>query len=107
MWAMVGLEVLLCNKMGRDSACFKETILIAEVVICDIKARYKREFILLLLLPGGSDGKESAWKAGDLGKIPRRRKWQPTPVFWPGEFQGQRSLAGYIQSMGSQRVRHN
>ena len=24
-----------------------------------------------------------------------RRKWQPTPVFFPGEFHGQRSLAGY------------
>ena len=23
-----------------------------------------------------------------------RRKWQPTPVFLPGEFQGQRSLVG-------------
>ena len=23
-----------------------------------------------------------------------RRKWQPTPVFWPGEFQGWRSLVG-------------
>ena len=29
-------------------------------------------------------------------KIPWRRKWQPTPpVFLPGEFSGQRSLAGY------------
>jgi len=26
---------------------------------------------------------------------PWRRKWQPTPVFLPGEFHGQRSLAGY------------
>ena len=25
-----------------------------------------------------------------------RRKWQPTPVFLPGESYGQRSLAGYI-----------
>ena len=25
-------------------------------------------------------------------KIPWRRKWQPTPVFWPGESHGQRSL---------------
>ena len=25
-----------------------------------------------------------------------RRKWQPTPVFLPGESHGQRSLAGYI-----------
>ena len=28
-------------------------------------------------------------------------------VFLPGEFHGQRSLAGYIQSMGSQRVGHD
>ena len=26
---------------------------------------------------------------------PWRRKWLPTPVFFPGEFHGQRSLAGY------------
>ena len=39
--------------------------------------------------------------AGDTGrfrfdpwirKIPWRREWQPTPVFLPGEFHGQRSL---------------
>ena len=26
---------------------------------------------------------------------PLRRKWQPIPVFLPGEFHGQRSLMGY------------
>ena len=26
---------------------------------------------------------------------PRRREWLPTPRFVPGEFHGQRSLAGY------------
>ena len=26
---------------------------------------------------------------------PRRRKWQPTPVFLPGESHGRRSLVGY------------
>ena len=30
-----------------------------------------------------------------VGKIPWRRTWQPTPVFSPGEFHGQTSLAGY------------
>ena len=30
-----------------------------------------------------------------VGKIPWRRKRQPTPVFLPGESHGQRSLAGY------------
>ena len=30
-----------------------------------------------------------------VGKIPWRRKWQPNPVFSPGESHGQKSLAGY------------
>ena len=30
-----------------------------------------------------------------VGNIPCKRAWQPTPVFLPGEFHGQRSLAGY------------
>ena len=30
-----------------------------------------------------------------VGKAPWRRKWQPSPVFLPGESHGQRSLAGY------------
>ena len=36
-------------------------------------------------------------------KIPWRRKWQPTTVFLPGEFHGQRSLAGY-SPWGHKRV---
>ena len=30
-----------------------------------------------------------------VGKIPWRRAWQPTPVFLPGKSHRQRSLAGY------------
>jgi len=30
-----------------------------------------------------------------VGKIPWRRKWQPTPGFLSGESHGQRTLAGY------------
>ena len=49
---------------------------------------------------GGSDGKESACNAGDLGLIPGlgrfpRREWQPIPLFLPGEFHKQRSLEVY------------
>ena len=40
-----------------------------------------------------------------VGKIPWRRKWQPTPVFLPGKFHGQRSLAVY--SPWGRRVEHN
>ena len=46
--------------------------------------------------------KNLSTNAGDMrygfkneGEIPWRRKWQPTPVFLPGESHGQRSLAGY------------
>ena len=40
-----------------------------------------------------------------VGKIPWRRACQPTPVFLPGEFHGQRSLMGY--SPWGQRVGHD
>jgi len=41
-----------------------------------------------------------------VGKISWRRKWQLTPVFFSGKPHGQRSLMGYIQSIGSKRIRH-
>ena len=54
---------------------------------------------------GGSKVKASASNARDpgslpgfdhwVGKISWRRKWQPTPVFLPGESHGRRSLVGY------------
>ena len=48
----------------------------------------------------GSEVKASASNAGDPGSVPGsarfpwRRKWQPTPVFLPGESHGRRSLVG-------------
>ena len=54
--------------------------------------------------PGGASGKEPACQCRRhkrcgfnpwVGKIHWRRKWQPTPVFLPGESHGQRSLTGY------------
>ena len=54
--------------------------------------------------PGSSSGKESACQCRRhkswgfhlwIWKIPWRRKWKLTPVFFPGEFHGQRSLVGY------------
>ena len=49
---------------------------------------------------GGSDVKnppamQETWLDLWVGKILWRREWLPTPVFWSGEFHGQRSLAGY------------
>ena len=42
---------------------------------------------------------QEMWRCGFdpwIQKIPWRRKWQPTPVFLPGESHGRRSLGGYI-----------
>ena len=57
----------------------------------------------MLGFPGGSDSKESTIRLqckkpkfdSWVRKIPWRRKWQPTPVFLPGGFHGQRILTGY------------
>ena len=66
----------------------------------DILTRLKS----LVGLPNGSSSKESTCQCRRfercrfnfrVKKIPWRRKWQPTPVFLPGEFHGQRSLVGY------------
>ena len=56
---------------------------------------------VFLGFPYSSVGKESAFNAGDLGSIPglERFPWTreelPTPIFFPGESQEQRSLVGY------------
>ena len=56
---------------------------------------------VILGFPDASDDKESSlqcWRPQfdpRVAKIPRRREGHPTPVFLPGEFHGQRSLAGY------------
>ena len=63
--------------------------------------------------PGGNSGKEPACQCGKcrrhrfspwVGKIPWRRSRQPTLVFLPGESCGE---TGRLQSIGSQRVRHD
>ena len=43
------------------------------------------------------------WSLG--GKIPLRRKWQHTAVFFPGESHGQRSLTGYSSWVAKSQTR--
>ena len=59
---------------------------------------YGPSILFSMGFPGGSDGKESACNAGDLGSIPglgrSHGEEQGTPLFLPGESHGQRSLVG-------------
>ena len=52
-------------------------------------------------VPSGPSGDKC-----DINLFWWRRKWQPTPVFLPGEFDGTEEPGG-LQSMGSQRVGHD
>ena len=67
----------------------------------------------LLGFSGGSDGKESASNVGDLDSIPGLGRspgegmaTHSTPVFLPGDLQGQRSLVDY-SSWGRKRFGHD
>ena len=71
------------------------------IEVCSTMSKKKLE----LGFPRGTSGKEPACQGRGhkrpgfnpwVRKIPWSRKWQPTPVFVPGESHGQRSLAGYI-----------
>ena len=58
-------------------------------------------YLWLIDFPGGSDDKSiclQCWRPGFnpwIGKIPWRRKWQPTPLLLPGKSHGWRNLVGY------------
>ena len=55
--------------------------------------------------PGDSTVKNlAACSAGDPGKIPWRKNWQPTPIFLPGESHGE---PGELQPLGLNRVGHD
>ena len=70
------------------------------------------KILAVVSFPGGSDWLEirmqyerpgfDPW----VGQIPWRRAWQPTPVFLPGESPWTEKPGG-LQSLGSQRVRHD
>ena len=81
------------------------------LLLCSYYSKDIYRYVLIVLgFPGGSDGKESACNAGDLGlnpglgRSPWRREWPPTPVFLPGDSHGQRSLAGSMESQRQARL---
>ena len=94
-------QSVLAWKIPRDGGAWWATV----CGVAQIRTRLK-----WLSSSSSSVGKESACGAGDwdsilVGKIPWRRKWQPTPVLLPGKSHGQRRLAGYIH--GVTRVGHD
>ena len=79
----------------------REKWVIETCVPTSIQHSFQYDFIKSFGFPWGLRSKESTCQSRRCGfnswdgKIPWRRKWQPTPVFLPGKSHGQRSLAGY------------
>ena len=90
-----GKEVMLRHPMDHTPS------LSPRVRVLTGKNMNWNELTLSCWLPWWLSGKEPAcpcrrcWFNHWVGKILWRKKWQPTPVFFPGESHGQRSLVGY------------
>ena len=63
------------------------------VTICDLGASLVAEMVRICLQCRRS--KINPW----IGKVTWKREWQSTPVFLPGEFHGQRSLAATVHGV--------
>ena len=90
------LSIQFCTDSFLPPSIFKA--LLYYILTCIISLKKKKKTFYFVL------DKESACHCRRLrscgfgpwvGKIPWRRKWQPTPEFLFGESHGQRSLAGY------------
>ena len=99
----------------REGTCVNLWLILVDVwrkparyckaILFQLKKNFKKNSDKLSLdFPGDASGKEPTCHCRRhkrcgfdpwVGKVPWRRKRQPTPAFSPREFHGQRSLAGY------------
>ena len=103
---VLGKEISELTKMNiKQRIARKSLVLLVNSELLDLWSLFATlNYIWSKGFLGSSVVKESIcqcrrhWRHGFnpwVGKIPWRRKWQPTPVFWPEKSHGQRSLAGY------------
>ena len=105
------------SRNTHKKACWcagKELLKIVQISV-EPRSYCLRQFTGCMMIrgfPWWLSGKESACQCRRCGfdpcirKIPWKRKRQPTPVFLPGKYHGQRSLAGY-SPWGHKRIGHN
>ena len=89
-------DLLLTTKM-KDALYFGFSISTPNIYSMDILIHVDivmNRRIHWNITPGTNYIKYATFKKWNTMPLLRRRKWQPAPVFLPGEFHGQRSLAG-------------
>ena len=98
----------LCISVNDDLELLKAIVIVTQSRLWEIHKQNTASLISnrklnLAYLLDMTVGEKSSCNAGDtrawvipwVWKIPWRRKWQPTPVFFPGKPHGERSLEGY------------
>ena len=81
----MGAESLFSEPTQTHRKTTREICTTLETVWASLVGQRKRICQPMQEICVRSLGREDLW----------RRRWQPTPVFLPGESQGQRSLVGY------------
>ena len=89
------------NPLQQPSACSRDLQLIFVLLHLFTCFNFQIPHIIKIVQNLKKKKKRICLNSGDsgfnlwVGKIPWRRKWQPTLVVWSGESHGQRSLVGY------------
>ena len=93
---MAVIKKIMCNELGNNIIQLGKSALLIIFMVLRWPTVLPNKGLHWWL-----SGKESACQNRRhgfdpwVGKIPWRKKWQPTPVFLPEKSQGQRNLAGY------------
>ena len=95
--------MLFSVKPQHESAVRGDTYILEIFLTVKKYDRIETSFVLLRRLEVGAGGSlvknplpmQEMQVQSQVGKIPWRKKWQPTPVFLLGKSHGQRRLAGY------------
>jgi len=115
VFSMIVYYQILCYTV--NPCCLSD--IVVKIVISSTLSQFPFRLFLWPVdqmgFPGGTSGKERARRCRRperygfnpwVGKIPRRKAWQPTPVFLPGKSPGTEEPGG-LHSMGSHRVGHD
>ena len=104
--------MVLCILQKRTLRC-REINQRVQYYIVSCRVRIKIQVLWLWASQAAQTVKNPPANAGDLGSrpgfnpwvrmTPQSRKWQPTPVFFPGESHGERSLVATVHRVAKYR----
>ena len=89
-----GVNISQVSHLGLNRETF-DSLGIRVAYISQLKAPWFATYYLVAQMVKNLPAVQETWVRSLSLEDPQRREWLPTPVFLPGEFHGQRSLAGY------------